>query len=396
MNDFPKLLNIRIRTIIFTFIMSIKIVCIGNAETVTLFGSVNDNWWAPVSDATIAVVYDGREVQVNTDEKGQYEVILKDIQTSINSSVNNPVNFTLYQNFPNPFNPTTTIHFILSNQEYVRLNIYNITGQLVRRLVDEKREAGTHYVMWDGTDDSGIHVSTGVYFYRVEVGKAVQTRKMVLLDGGSNSNNNIFGLSNRASKPSAGNAIQITISIETLGHYPMTETVIVPVTDNNVFYESTIKRILPEGIDDNDMRFVLGKAMEMALDPMVISDSVISLDTDSIYVSTQNVDVSFVPEIQGKNIVFLSPDEIQEKADTEGDFPYYAYDDPKSAHAYIEITSEKTTLSMRLIMAAGKNSPHFYLWGGGYTADFIRKEDNTWNINIYARWISKISSSKYE
>ena len=127
MNDFSKLSNIWIRKIIFAFIISIKIVSIGNSETVTLFGSVEDNWWIPVSDAMVTVSYDGQEINVKTDDKGRYEIILQDIQTYIDIHSITPSNIKLFQNYPNPFNPSTTIHFILSDQtlcsfEYLQYN----------------------------------------------------------------------------------------------------------------------------------------------------------------------------------------------------------------------------------------------------------------------------------
>jgi agmatine/peptidylarginine deiminase len=67
-------------------------------------------------------------------------------------------------NYPNPFNPTTTIRFTLANQSQVNLSIYNLRGQKVRSLINEQRTAGFHQVIWDGTDDNGLNVSSGVYF----------------------------------------------------------------------------------------------------------------------------------------------------------------------------------------------------------------------------------------
>lgn len=375
-----------------TIILIIAVIVTGNgnADTIRLIGKVRDNWWAPVHDASVTVIYGNGEVQANTDESGQYEIILENIQTSINSLVNNPVNFTLLQNYPNPFNPSTTIHFNLVKQQHVRLIIYSITGQMVRKLVDEKREAGNHFVLWDGTDERSKHVSAGVYFYRLEAGGAAQARKMMLLDGGSGGGSGNVPVSpKRVMTHNVGAAVQLTISIEASGYYSMTEAVTLPVTDDIVSCVSTITRTLPEGIGDNDIRFVLGRAMEMALDPLVIGDSYQFIEKDSIHVSTRNVDVTLVPEIKGKTLVFMSPDEIQKKADTEGDFPYYSFGSYGSVY-YIQITSEKIILSMRLGMAVGKNSPHSYLWGGGYTADFIRQEDKSWDIRVYDRWISKI------
>ncbi len=94
-----------------------------------------------------------------------------------------PKAFTLGQNAPNPFNPSTTIRYTVpeGNQEYVTLKVYDLRGQLVRTLVDRFVESGAYSVIWDGTDETGRDVSSGVYFYRMKAGDFVQTRKMVLL-----------------------------------------------------------------------------------------------------------------------------------------------------------------------------------------------------------------------
>lgn len=87
----------------------------------------------------------------------------------------------LDQNVPNPFNPTTVIRFSLSSPAPVKLMVYDARGQLVRTLVDENRGVGPHDVVWDGRDAGGDAVSSGIYFYRIEAGSFIQSRKMVLL-----------------------------------------------------------------------------------------------------------------------------------------------------------------------------------------------------------------------
>ncbi len=92
-----------------------------------------------------------------------------------------PVN-ALAQNYPNPFNPQTTIAFSLAARTRVRVDVFDVSGALVRTLVDETREAGSHSdVRWDGTDAARQPVASGVYFYRLRAGDFSQTRKMVLL-----------------------------------------------------------------------------------------------------------------------------------------------------------------------------------------------------------------------
>ena len=87
----------------------------------------------------------------------------------------------LYQNSPNPFSPATAIRFELARAGYVRLSVYDIAGRLVRTLVDTSIQAGSHSVAWDGRDERGREMASGLYFYRVAAGAATETRPMTLL-----------------------------------------------------------------------------------------------------------------------------------------------------------------------------------------------------------------------
>jgi hypothetical protein len=89
--------------------------------------------------------------------------------------------FFLYQNYPNPFNPTTNITFSVPGKVHATLTIYNIEGRLVKTLVNAEFDAGVKTVMWNGTDSRGNPVSSGVYFYRLNAGTNVVTKKMILL-----------------------------------------------------------------------------------------------------------------------------------------------------------------------------------------------------------------------
>ena len=107
--------------------------------------------------------------------------------TSVENKINQkPRTMMLASNYPNPFNPTTTISFDLPRDGFVVLKIYDITGRLVRVLVQEQKLAGAHSVIWDGLDDAGQVVAAGVYLYRIEFVDAagermVMTRKMSLV-----------------------------------------------------------------------------------------------------------------------------------------------------------------------------------------------------------------------
>ena len=92
-----------------------------------------------------------------------------------------PRGFALEPNYPNPFNPSTTLRYALSDLSQVRLAIYNALGQQLRVLVDGVQEAGSYTVAWDGLDERGQQAGAGVYFYRLEIGAEVLTRKMALV-----------------------------------------------------------------------------------------------------------------------------------------------------------------------------------------------------------------------
>ena len=92
-----------------------------------------------------------------------------------------PARFSLGQNYPNPFNPSTTILFSIPKQGTANLRVYNMLGQEVATVVDDVLPAGTHSVRWEGTSNSNRQVATGVYFYRLESGGFVATRKLLLL-----------------------------------------------------------------------------------------------------------------------------------------------------------------------------------------------------------------------
>jgi subtilisin family serine protease len=92
-----------------------------------------------------------------------------------------PDQYALYQNYPNPFNPATTISFYLGRKTMATLTVYNILGERVKTLINGNLEAGSHSVIWNGTDESGSNVASGMYFYRLTIDGESTTRKMTLL-----------------------------------------------------------------------------------------------------------------------------------------------------------------------------------------------------------------------
>jgi len=99
----------------------------------------------------------------------------------VNQDPGIPSKYALYANYPNPFNPTTTIKYDLAARAEVELTIYNILGAKVADLVNGVQEAGTFRATWDGRNQKGEAVASGLYIYRLKAGSFLETRKMVLL-----------------------------------------------------------------------------------------------------------------------------------------------------------------------------------------------------------------------
>jgi len=89
--------------------------------------------------------------------------------------------FRLFQNYPNPFNPETSIRYEVPTTSKITLEIFNILGQKLKTLLDEKKTPGQYSVIWDGTNELGHKVSSGLYIYRLEGDGFVKNRKMILL-----------------------------------------------------------------------------------------------------------------------------------------------------------------------------------------------------------------------
>ena len=101
---------------------------------------------------------------------------------SVSSAITTPAGRTqLFQNTPNPFNPRTAIGFTLDRPARARLEIYDAAGRFVRTLIDNNLPAGYNRVEWDGRNNSGFSVGSGVYVYRLQAGGRTFSRKMVLL-----------------------------------------------------------------------------------------------------------------------------------------------------------------------------------------------------------------------
>jgi hypothetical protein len=114
------------------------------------------------------------------DKKADWEVWITDVPKS-KSETNMATVFELAQNYPNPFNPATKISFSLKKSSHIKLTVYNIIGQKVKKLVDQEMPAGLYNVQWNGLDDNGSYMVSGIYYYRLETDSFKATRKMLLM-----------------------------------------------------------------------------------------------------------------------------------------------------------------------------------------------------------------------
>ena len=99
----------------------------------------------------------------------------------LDNEIVSPVTFSLSDNYPNPFNPSTAIDFSVAELSFVNLAIYDASGRLVKTLVSESKVADSYSVMWDGSNDNGVQVSAGMYLYKITAGNFVETKKMLLV-----------------------------------------------------------------------------------------------------------------------------------------------------------------------------------------------------------------------
>ncbi len=98
---------------------------------------------------------------------------------SVNPEVEIP--FCTMSNYPNPFNPTTTISYTISKTSNVEISVYNVKGQKVRQLINEEKSSGTHSIVWNGDNDKGRNVTSGIYFCKMSSGGQTTTRKLILM-----------------------------------------------------------------------------------------------------------------------------------------------------------------------------------------------------------------------
>lgn len=121
------------------------------------------------------------KIRAATYGRGIWESVIPPMVGTASNHNNTPDKFELYQNYPNPFNPRTTIKFDIATRVSVSLKIFNILGQEIKTLVNSELTPGMKTVVWDGTNNTGTAVTSGIYIYVLKAGDFRDTKKMVLI-----------------------------------------------------------------------------------------------------------------------------------------------------------------------------------------------------------------------
>ncbi|MDZ7721832.1 MAG: T9SS type A sorting domain-containing protein [candidate division KSB1 bacterium] len=140
--------------------------------------------WSTIEPADYNASYDaGTQSATAADDGGPLGDLNNSLTggSSVDSKQTLPTEFDLSQNYPNPFNPSTQIEFAVSKTSDVQLIVFNMLGQQVRTLVNESRKAGHYKLLWNGRDDLGRLVPSGVYFYKLKAGDLTAVRKMIMM-----------------------------------------------------------------------------------------------------------------------------------------------------------------------------------------------------------------------
>jgi hypothetical protein len=163
-------------------------VYIGNDLGVWASTDGGENWGLfKEGMSNAALVYDlsisesNRKIRAVTHGNGVYERSLLPVSTTHVDDRVVPVAVKLYRNYPNPFNPETTISFTLTQQTFVTITVHNTRGQEIAVLANQAFSTGTHRVVWNGRDKRGNEAASGIYFYTMKTDRQVLTNRMVLI-----------------------------------------------------------------------------------------------------------------------------------------------------------------------------------------------------------------------
>ena len=153
----------------------------------TASGTWTFDWTAPASDIGEITIYAaGNAANGNGSNQGDFIYTTSlarnaEVPTSVSEDRFTPYRFELHGNYPNPFNPATTIRYELERPGVVTLRIYDVAGREVRTLINAGQTAGTHSTIWDGKDNSGRLAASGAYIVRLHAGARVASSRMVMI-----------------------------------------------------------------------------------------------------------------------------------------------------------------------------------------------------------------------
>jgi len=141
----------------------------------------NQIWYNSVIDAESAQTITLSENQEVTDIDILFEECIQYVAGVDNNNHHLPRDYELFNNHPNPFNPTTTLSYALPKDGLVKISIYDLLGKEIRTLINNKETAGYKSIQWNALNNNGTSVSAGLYLYRIEASNFVKTKKMLLL-----------------------------------------------------------------------------------------------------------------------------------------------------------------------------------------------------------------------
>jgi glucuronoarabinoxylan endo-1,4-beta-xylanase len=155
------------------------------AQTATVSGTVTAST-TPVRNASVTLVDNNapsNSYSALTDSSGRYRVQI--LLTSAGPVASVPATFKLEQNYPNPFSSATVVSYELKAQSDIQVTIFDILGRVVRRITAGAQSVGAHSILWDGSNNFGQRVASGIYFYTLQAGGESRTKRMVLSGGGN-------------------------------------------------------------------------------------------------------------------------------------------------------------------------------------------------------------------
>jgi hypothetical protein len=153
-------------------------------DSVVIWGVLEDSTGIPTVPLWFSAVTDtsGTGSTINYIPLWKDTLVIKDASdVRVVEGGELPERYSMSQNYPNPFNPTTQINFEIPVRSHVTLTVYNLLGQKVTTLVDKEMSAGRYIADWNSASDGGTIVASGIYFYKLEAGDFIETKKMMLL-----------------------------------------------------------------------------------------------------------------------------------------------------------------------------------------------------------------------